>query len=387
MGLQGQLLLIGCVTGYIRLKESYMTDVRIAGLSKRIGESLILSDVNLVIAEGEYVVVVGPSGCGKSTLLRAVAGLEDVSEGRISLGGHDITNLPPAERGVAMVFQSYALYPNMTVRENLGFALRMAKRSAAEISSAVEKAAQILDIQHLLDRKPAALSGGQRQRVAIGRAIVRQPDLFLFDEPLSNLDTELRVKMRHEFLRLHKALKTTTLYVTHDQTEAMTLADRIVVLRSGRIEQVGTPDELYQRPTNQFVAGFIGSPQMNFVPATVRAVTDSQLTLTLSQGDLVSIPFKSQSANIAAGDEIILGVRPDDLVPSASGSFVATVDFTERMGGQSLIHLKGPDQADLLWQVQGDVPQPDGAVIRFDLARSLALHFFNAEGKRVGSST
>jgi multiple sugar transport system ATP-binding protein len=375
------------VTGYIRMEESDMTEVRIAGLSKRIGDSLILSDVNLVIAEGEYVVVVGPSGCGKSTLLRTVAGLEEVSEGTISLGGQDITYLPPAERGVAMVFQSYALYPNMTVRENLGFALRMAKRSPAEILSAVEKAAQILDIQHLFDRKPAALSGGQRQRVAIGRAIVRQPDLFLFDEPLSNLDTELRVKMRHEFLRLHKALKTTTLYVTHDQTEAMTLADRIVVLRSGRIEQVGTPDELYQRPTNQFVAGFIGSPQMNFVPATVSAVTERQLLLTLAQDDLASIPFKALSGNIAAGDEIILGVRPDDLVPSASGGFVATIDFAERMGGQSLIHLKTADEADLLWQVHGDVQQTDGAIIRFDLGRSSALHFFNAEGDRVGSST
>jgi multiple sugar transport system ATP-binding protein len=378
---------IGYVTGYIELQERTMTEMRIAGLSKRTGENLILSDVNLVVAKGEYVVVVGPSGCGKSTLLRTVAGLEDVSEGAISLGGRNITHLPPAERGVAMVFQSYALYPNMTVRENLGFALRMAKRSTSEIVAAVDKAAEILDIAHLLDRKPAALSGGQRQRVAIGRAIVRQPDLFLFDEPLSNLDTELRVKMRHEFLRLHKALKTTTLYVTHDQTEAMTLADRIVVLRSGRIEQVGTPDQLYRRPTNQFVAGFIGSPQMNFVPATVRAVTDNQLTLILSHGDLVSIAFKAQSGHIAAGDEIVVGVRPDDLVPSASGSFVATVDFTERMGGQSLIHLKTPDQADLLWQVHGDVPQSDGAIIHFDLGRSSALHFFNADGKRVGSSS
>jgi multiple sugar transport system ATP-binding protein len=360
-----------------------MTELRIAGLSKRIGESLILSDVDLVVAEGEYVIVVGPSGCGKSTLLRTVAGLEDVNEGSISLGGCDITHLPPAERGVAMVFQSYALYPNMTVRENLGFALRMAKRPAVEISAAVENAAQILDIQHLLDRKPAALSGGQRQRVAIGRAIVRQPDLFLFDEPLSNLDTELRVKMRHEFLRLHKALKTTTLYVTHDQTEAMTLADRIVVLRSGRIEQVGTPDELYRRPANHFVGGFIGSPQMNFIAATVEAVRKGSLILRMAQGNLLTIPLKPLSGTLRTGDSLVIGVRPDDLVPTKSAGLAATVDFTERMGGLSLVHLEIPSEGPLLWQIQGDAPQPAGAVIRFDLVKSLALHIFDESGKRV----
>jgi multiple sugar transport system ATP-binding protein len=378
-------LLIRRVTGYIKQQESYMTEVRIASLSKRIGESLILSDVNLVVAEGEYVVVVGPSGCGKSTLLRTIAGLEEASDGSISLGGRDITHLPPAERGVAMVFQSYALYPNMTVRENLGFALRMAKRAASEIAAAVDKAAAILDIEHLLDRKPAALSGGQRQRVAIGRAIVRQPDLFLFDEPLSNLDTELRVKMRHEFLRLHRALKTTTLYVTHDQTEAMTLADRIVVLRSGRIEQVGTPDELYRKPANQFVAGFIGSPQMNFIAATVEAVIEGKLMLRMTRGELLTIPFKAKSGSFRAGDPIIIGARPDDLVPAESGALVAEVDFTERMGGVSLVHLEVPEKGTLLWQIQGDAPQAPGAVICFDLAKSSMLHIFDQSGNRVGN--
>jgi multiple sugar transport system ATP-binding protein len=362
-----------------------MAGVQIAGLEKRIGDNVILSDIDLDIADGEYVVVVGPSGCGKSTLLRTVAGLEDVNAGTIALGGRDITHLPPAERGVAMVFQSYALYPNMTVRQNLGFALRMAKRTTSQIAAAVEQAAAILDIGHLLDRKPTALSGGQRQRVAIGRAIVRQPDLFLFDEPLSNLDTELRVKMRHEFLRLHKTLKTTTLYVTHDQTEAMTLADRIVVLRSGKIEQVGSPDELYRRPANQFVAGFIGSPQMNFIAATVEEVSDSQLLLRITQDYAVPIPFQSANGRPQSGDMLSLGVRPDDLVPTDQGAGLkATVRFVERMGGQSLVHLDtGANGAQLLWQIYSDASYEIGAGISFDLAKTSALHIFNDAGIRV----
>ena len=361
-----------------------MAEIRIAGLHKRIGDHIILSDIDLCVADGEYVVVVGPSGCGKSTLLRTVAGLEEVSAGSIALGGRDITRLPAAERGVAMVFQSYALYPNMTVRENLGFALRMAKRTAADIAASVEKAAGILDIAHLLDRKPAALSGGQRQRVAIGRAIVRQPDLFLFDEPLSNLDTELRVKMRHEFLRLHKALRTTTLYVTHDQIEAMTLADRIVVLRDGEIEQVGTPDELYQRPANIFVAGFIGSPQMNFVEVRVESIAAGELSLRLPQGEVITVPIGSHS--LKSGDVLTLGIRPDDLVPVESGGVAATVDFVERMGGQSLIHLNIDNGGQLLWQVAGGTSVVAGAVVRFDLCQASALHLFDPAGLRVENS-
>ncbi len=363
-----------------------MADVKIAGLEKRIGHNIILSGIDLAISDGEYIVVVGPSGCGKSTLLRTVAGLEEVTAGAISLGGRDITYLAPAQRGVAMVFQSYALYPNMTVRQNLGFALRMAKRSASEIEQAVEKAAAILDIEHLLDRKPAALSGGQRQRVAIGRAIVRQPDLFLFDEPLSNLDTELRVKMRHEFLRLHKALGTTTLYVTHDQTEAMTLADRIVVLRAGKIEQVGTPDELYQRPANRFVAGFIGSPQMNFIEAVVDTVSEGQLSLRLPQGGSITIPFKAASGQLKVGAQVSLGVRPDDLVPVEGGGLTATVDFVERMGGQSLVHLDAHgNSGQLLWQVHEGTLATAGANIAFDLTRSSVLHIFDHDAKRVNN--
>ena len=361
-----------------------MANIQIAGLQKHIEGAAILSDIDLAIADGEYVVVVGPSGCGKSTLLRIVAGLEEASNGTIFLGGREITHLPPADRRVAMVFQSYALYPNMTVRENLGFALKMAKRSAADIASAVNKAAGILDIEHLLDRKPAALSGGQRQRVAIGRAIVRQPDLFLFDEPLSNLDTELRVKMRHEFLRLHKALKTTTLYVTHDQTEAMTLADRIVVLRAGKIEQVGTPDELYRRPANKFVAGFIGAPQMNFIDGTVEAVGESELLLRLPQDISITTPCNTTPLRLKAGDQITVGVRPDDLVPALSGSgLAATVDFVERMGGQSLVHLDTDGGGQLLYQIYNDLPLAAGANITFDINKAPALHIFDQNEIRV----
>ncbi len=363
-----------------------MSNIRIIGLHKKIGEIEILSDINLTVAAGEYVVVVGPSGCGKSTLLRTVAGLEEATAGSIELGDRDITHLPPAERGIAMVFQSYALYPNMSVRQNLGFALRMAKRSASEIDAAVKQAADILDIQHLFDRKPAALSGGQRQRVAIGRAIVRQPDVFLFDEPLSNLDAELRVKMRHQFLRLHKALKTTTLYVTHDQTEAMTLADRIVVLRNGKIEQVGTPDELYRSPANQFVAGFIGSPQMNFIATTVEAVGADHISLALPQNQSLTVPVDAQPQHVRMGDKISLGVRPDALVMTeTSKGLSAKVDFVERMGGLSLVHLNLIGGGTMLWQILEGRQLDNGAVISFDLQCSSALHLFDTDGNRVNS--
>ncbi len=361
-----------------------MADIRIADLNKHIGDNAILSDINLSVSDGEYVVVVGPSGCGKSTLLRTVAGLEEATSGSVLLGDREITHLPPAERGIAMVFQSYALYPNMSVRQNLGFALRMAKCTAAEIDAAVEQAAEILDIQHLLDRKPAALSGGQRQRVAIGRAIVRQPDVFLFDEPLSNLDAELRVKMRHEFLRLHRKLKTTTVYVTHDQTEAMTLADRIVVLRAGKIEQVGTPDELYDKPANQFVAGFIGSPQMNFIAATIMAVDAGRLVLNLPQDQPMTISTTKQPEHVRVGETVSLGLRPDALIATDSGTgLLAAVDFVERMGGLSLVHLNLPAGGVLLWQVHGDARLDSGANVSFGLQHSTPLHLFDAGGNRI----
>ncbi|MFM7705994.1 MAG: ABC transporter ATP-binding protein, partial [Rubrivivax sp.] len=244
-----------------------MADVRLVKVCKSFGDVHVLRDIDLHILEGEFMVFVGPSGCGKSTLLRTIAGLEDITGGELSIGGRVVNDVPPAERGIAMVFQSYALYPHMNLYDNMAFGLQLAKVPAAEIDAAVQQAARILHIDHLLQRKPKDLSGGQRQRVAIGRAIVRQPQVFLFDEPLSNLDAALRVKMRVEFARLHEQLRTTMVYVTHDQVEAMTLADRIVVLSGGRIEQVGTPLELYEHPCNLFVAGFIGSPKMNLLSA------------------------------------------------------------------------------------------------------------------------
>ena len=246
-----------------------MADVRLPGVKKRVGAVEVLKGVDLEIADGEFVVFVGPSGCGKSTLLRTIAGLEEITEGEIAIGGRRVNDLSPSDRGIAMVFQSYALYPHMTVRENMAFGLKLAKTDKAEIDRRVTAAAETLNITDYLDRKPKALSGGQRQRVAIGRAIVREPQVFLFDEPLSNLDAALRVRMRYEFASLHERLKTTMIYVTHDQIEAMTLADRIVVLSAGRIEQVGAPMELYEHPKNLFVAEFIGSPKMNLIAAQV----------------------------------------------------------------------------------------------------------------------
>ena len=242
-----------------------MANVTLEGVTKNFGATEVIRGVDLTIEDGEFVVFVGPSGCGKSTLLRLIAGLEDLTGGDVLIGDRNVSGAAPADRGIAMVFQSYALYPHMTVRQNMGFGLKLAKTDKAEIDRRVNAAAQVLNITDLLDRKPKQLSGGQRQRVAIGRAIVREPQVFLFDEPLSNLDAALRVRMRYEFARLHGELKTTMIYVTHDQVEAMTLADRIVVLSAGRIEQVGAPMDLYEHPDNLFVAGFIGSPRMNFL--------------------------------------------------------------------------------------------------------------------------
>ena len=257
-----------------------MAGVQLTGISKSFGAIPVIHSVDLEVADGEFVVFVGPSGCGKSTLLRTISGLEEPSAGHVFIGGEDVTDYDPSERGVAMVFQSYALYPHMTVEQNLGFGLRMGGMPRDQVAARVGEAARVLELEPLLDRKPRQLSGGQRQRVAIGRAIVRQPKAFLFDEPLSNLDAELRVQMRIEIAKLHQELGATMIYVTHDQVEAMTLADKIVVLRDGRIEQQGTPISLYDDPDNIFVAGFIGSPRMNLLAATVTAVDGKQATVT-----------------------------------------------------------------------------------------------------------
>ncbi|WP_372833882.1 ABC transporter ATP-binding protein, partial [Puniceibacterium confluentis] len=281
-----------------------MSQVTLSGATKRYGEVEVIHGIDLAIDDGEFCVFVGPSGCGKSTLLRMVAGLEETTAGRIAIGARDVTRLDPAERGVAMVFQTYALYPHMTVEENMGFGLRMNKHPKAEIREKVAEASRILKLDPYLNRKPAALSGGQRQRVSIGRAIVRGPEVFLFDEPLSNLDAELRVEMRVEIARLHKEIGATMIYVTHDQVEAMTLADKIVVLRGGHIEQVGAPMDLYRDPDNRFVAGFIGSPAMNFLSGTVTSAGVSLPGLDLT----LPAPASARS-----GQQIEVGLRPEHL--------------------------------------------------------------------------
>ncbi len=311
-------------------KSVVLQDVR-----KSYGSLPVVHGIDLTIAEGEFVVFVGPSGCGKSTLLRMIAGLEDVTDGEIEIKGRLVTDLDPSERGIAMVFQSYALYPHMSVRDNLAFGLKMARTNAAEIETRVKAASAILKIDHLLDRRPGQLSGGQRQRVAIGRAIVRKPDVFLFDEPLSNLDAELRVSMRIEIARLHRELGNTMIYVTHDQTEAMTLADKIVVLRDGRVEQAGTPREIYEDPANTFVAGFIGSPRMNLLNAR------------WGEGGLVDvaggrIESGLPPADRPAGAAVTLGLRPEHLQVASelAGCLTARVDFSEYLGGTQYLYCQ-----------------------------------------------
>jgi ABC-type sugar transport system ATPase subunit len=288
-----------------------------------------VADVSLTVGDREFVVLVGPSGCGKSTTLRMIAGLEEPSAGDVCIGGRSVLHLPPADRDIAMVFQSYALYPHMTVRENLAFALRMRKRSAAEIAQRVQQAAQVLGIEALLERKPKQLSGGERQRVAMGRALVRKPQAFLFDEPLSNLDARLRLQMRTEIKRLHQRLAATSIYVTHDQVEAMTLADRIVVMCNGRVQQIGAPSQVYDRPSNKFVAGFLGSPGMNFLAARVEAGT------LHAGGFALGVPGAPEAS------EVIMGVRPEDLhlVPTGQATLRARVELREPMGADALLYL------------------------------------------------
>lgn len=292
-----------------------MSQVKLSNIVKHYDDgTAVIRGINLDIRDGEFVVFVGPSGCGKSTLLRMIAGLESITGGELSIGGKIANDVPPAKRGLAMVFQSYALYPHMSVYENMAFGLKLAGMKKAEVDDAVQQAAAILQIAHLLKRKPKDLSGGQRQRVAIGRAIVRKPDVFLFDEPLSNLDASLRVQMRLEISRLHQELKTTMIYVTHDQVEAMTLGERIVVFNGGHIEQVGSPLELYDHPANLFVAGFLGAPKMNFFPAHVEAIAKNEVTLKLSDGALIHVEAQNASASISPADTVTIGIRAEHLV-------------------------------------------------------------------------
>ena len=344
-----------------------MAEVSLKNVVKQFGDVKVIHGIDLQIENGEFCVFVGPSGCGKSTLLRMVAGLEDTTSGKISIGAQDVTNVDPAERGIAMVFQTYALYPHMTVAENMGFGLKMTGHAPAEVSAKVKEASRILKLDDYLNRKPKALSGGQRQRVAIGRAIVRGPKVFLFDEPLSNLDAELRVEMRVEISRLHREIGATMIYVTHDQVEAMTLADKIVVLRAGRIEQVGKPLDLYRDPNNRFVAGFIGSPAMNFISG----VTEDGGKVA-AKGLSTSVPL---SVGLPGGGaEVTLGIRPQFLTVDLGGS-THRVEMTEALGGISFLHLTAPSGEKLVIEAKGDmVVAPSTSVgIGFDPANILAF--------------
>ena len=320
-----------------------MARLALAGVSKRFGSVLAVDNVDLEIEHGEFVVFVGPSGCGKSTMLRMISGLESVTSGRILIGGDDVTHVAPARRGVAMVFQSYALFPHMTAAENIGFGLRLARVPKDEIGRRVAEVAATLQIEALLERYPRELSGGQRQRVAIGRSIIRDPRVFLFDEPLSNLDAALRVRMRLEIARLRDRLDATMVYVTHDQTEAMTLADRIVVFNHGRIEQVGAPLELYDAPANRFVAGFIGAPAMNFVPAAVEAAQGRELRVRFGP---VSLP--AGGLRDAATGPVTFGVRPEHLIvaSAAEADFRGRVEIVEKLGSESLAYVQTNFSAD-----------------------------------------
>ncbi|MEM1064833.1 MAG: sn-glycerol-3-phosphate ABC transporter ATP-binding protein UgpC [Pseudomonadota bacterium] len=343
-----------------------MSGVTLSQVIKRYGETQVIHGVDLQIEHGEFCVFVGPSGCGKSTLLRMVAGLEETTDGQILIGQRDVTKEDPAERGVAMVFQTYALYPHMTVEENMGFGLKMNGHPRSEISQKVANASEILKLDDYLKRKPKALSGGQRQRVAIGRAIVRGPEVFLFDEPLSNLDAELRVEMRVEIARLHQEIGATMIYVTHDQVEAMTLADKIVVLRAGRIEQVGAPLDLYRDPDNRFVAGFIGSPAMNFFSGSVNGSGVEAPGLSTTVPAAVALP--------GTGQEVIVGVRPEHLEVDPAGD-THTVELTEALGGVSYAYLTAPNGEKLIVEERGDYRSKAGAKVGLTFEPSRAMYF------------
>jgi ABC-type sugar transport system ATPase subunit len=357
-----------------------MANLRIDKLNKSYGPARVLSDINLSIDNGEFVVLVGPSGCGKSTLLRMVAGLDGVTSGDIYIGERLVNALAPAERKIAMVFQSYALYPHMDVRKNMTFGLKFSGVPPPERERRVAEAARILRLEELLDRYPRDLSGGQRQRVAIGRAIVREPDVFLFDEPLSNLDAALRVSTRVEIAKLHKLLGATIVYVTHDQVEAMTLADRIVVMSAGRIEQVGKPLDLYYEPANLFVAGFIGSPAMNFFPARVENVAGGQARIV---GETFA-ELRVSGRALKVGDEVTVGVRPEHLQVSAGGPFVTTgaIELVERLGEESYAYVRRVDEKRLVVEMRGRVTPSDGETATFSAPLS-DVHLFDREGRRV----
>ena len=351
-----------------------MATLRLEGLRKKFGAAEIIKGVDLDIADGEFVVFVGPSGCGKSTLLRMIAGLEDISSGELTIGGTVMNDVDPSKRGIAMVFQTYALYPHLTVYQNMSFGLTLNRTPKAEVEARVREAARILKLEQLLERRPAQLSGGQRQRVAIGRAIVRKPSVFLFDEPLSNLDAALRMDMRMEIARLHKELGATMIYVTHDQVEAMTLADKIVVLDAGRVQQIGAPIELYKKPANRFVAGFIGSPKMNFLDVRVAAVSGG--TATVASATVA--PVAVAASGLSAGDRAVLGVRPQSLRrETGAGAIRGTVSLVERLGAETIVSLDTASGERALAVIPQDETFEAGSAVEFRFEPA-AAHLFAA---------
>ena len=357
-----------------------MGRITLNGIDRAYGTVKVLHGIDLDIEEGELIVFVGPSGCGKSTLLRLIAGLDQPTGGTVSIDGRDVTTVPAADRGLAMVFQSYALYPHMSVRQNLAFGLQNAKMAKSEIDRRISDAARMLEIEDYLDRRPGQLSGGQRQRVAIGRAIVRDPTAFLLDEPLSNLDAELRISTRAEIAALHKRLGITMVYVTHDQTEAMTLADRIVVLRDGRIEQVGRPLDLYNAPANLFVAGFIGAPRMNLMEVTVTAADTSRVVV--SGPGQFAITVNANGSALQVGDKATLGIRPHELEIVETGGVEAQIAMAEALGPETVVHATLADGQGLIAVVGGQNVGQSGAALRLNLEAG-RMHLFDTSGERV----
>lgn len=357
-----------------------MATVELKKVSKRFGAHDVIRGIDLRIHDREFVAFVGPSGSGKSTLLRMIAGLEEVSEGEVLIDDVPVQHVPPSRRGLAMVFQSYALYPHMTVAENMSFNLRLAGISKEEQDKKVRAVARVLEMEPLLDRKPRQLSGGQMQRVAIGRAMVRQPKAFLFDEPLSNLDAALQAQMRMELVRLHHELNTTMIYVTHDQLEAMTMADRIVVLNNGAVEQVGTPLDLYQHPATLFVAGFIGAPKMNFLEAVTDSVNANHLVLTLANNATITAPARSQIAS--AGQRLTLGIRPEHIVVDPQGELACEVQVLEHLGARAYIHARMTDGVKIVALTDADTPLRPGREVRFQI-RPEMVHLFEINGRSL----
>ena len=354
-----------------------MADIVLKDVSKSYGTVKVLERVNMHIRSGEFIVFLGPSGCGKSTLLRMIAGLEAVNDGEIHIGDRRVDQLPPNQRGVAMVFQNYALYPHMTVRQNMSFGLENIGTDKGEIARRVDEAARMLEIGQLLDRRPAQLSGGQRQRVAIGRAIVREPQAFLLDEPLSNLDAGLRVRTRVELAQLHQRIGTTMIFVTHDQTEAMTLASRIVVMNNRRVEQIGSPMDVYSRPASRFVAAFVGSPSMNFVPVSALDVADGRMVATAGGGRVATAIAASNAPAMAEG--LVLGIRPEALTVAEAGELRGTIMLVERLGDRTLVHATLADGTLVIGEDVGKSMLEPGMEVQLSVDGA-ATHLFDAQG-------